>query len=422
MQLIETLARGGQWKILVELMNALHGKGAPLSVQSYSAAIAACSSSDQWEHALALLQQMQAHGLQASAMCYAGAINACGRSAEWEQAMQILDLAGRFVPTSSTQMPYAHIAAIKACGVCGQWQQALNLLDDMAESHDAAIDARAYCAATDACAYSAEWQQAVELLRKVLLNGAPIALQSAAACFTAAITACGIAGQHDVALQLFSEMQSHSLVRGVKTYTAVVTACAAAGQWQQAVQLLQKYAEARGVRITVESNNSKHQQVALALLQQLRTKGRCIYLDIISYYTAIAAMRVSGEVQKADAVYRHLLMSALKQPWSIVEASTLDVSSLCITAGAEAAIRTALSDMCNCTSVTAAAVTAAECSSTTCMIQQQTCTSLLGHSSVATLLTMLTARMTSLTVAMLITIQMSSIVYCSCVLLNYCSS
>jgi hypothetical protein len=149
-------------------------------------------------------------------------------------------------------------------------------------------------------------------------------------------------------------------VHGLKAYTAAVTACAAAGQWAHAVQLLQAYAEAREVHITVESNNSKHRQVAFALMQHLRAHGCHIVFDLASYYAAIVAMRASCEVHKADAVYKRLLTSGLVQPWSTAEVSTLDVSRLYITAVAEAAIRTVLHDMCNRTSVAAAAAAAQE--------------------------------------------------------------
>eukprot|EP00953_Heterococcus_sp_UTEX-ZZ885_P027410 14704-Heterococcus_DN1.PRE.3 len=79
----------------------------------------------------------------------------------------------------------------------------------------------------------------------------------------------------------------------------------------------------------------------------------------------MVALRASGEVHKADAVYGRLLTAGLVQPWSTEEASTLDVSRLYITAVAEAAVRTVLHDMCSHTSnvPTAAATPVASSSS-----------------------------------------------------------
>jgi pentatricopeptide repeat protein len=357
-QLIDVLAGGGQLKMLMQLINELESQGVVLDLHSYTTAIKACSKNGQCEQALALLQQMQAQGLLANATCYAGAINACGRSGEWEQALQLLSSVKKLAPTRT---PYAHVAAIKACGVSGRWQQALQILDDMSLADDAPSNGRVYCAAITACAHSAKWQQAVELLHKAAASVTPAAPLLATAYYTATITACGIAGQHSAALQLFAEMQSRGLVPSTRAVSAAVTACAAAGQWALAVQLLQAYAEEHGFAVTVSSNDQR--AVALELLLQLRARSSDIVLDTVRYYTAIVVMSASGEVHKADELYRRLLTSGLVQPWSTEEVDTLDVSSLYTTAVAEAAIRTALSDMCSYTSATTAAMTAAECSS-----------------------------------------------------------
>jgi pentatricopeptide repeat protein len=356
--LMDTLAGGGQWEMLVKLLNSLQSQGAAVDVHSYATAIAACSNSDQWEQAVALLQQMPAQGLQPDAACYANAINACGRSGEWERALELLSLHEELAPI---QTSHVRAAAIKACGVSGQWQQALQILDEMIVA-DVPLDGVVYCAAISACAYSGEWQQAVELLRKVPVSDAPATFHSAMACHIAAVTACGIAGQHEAALHLFSDMPSCSVQKRTKVYSAALTACAAAGQWAHAVQLLRRCADERGVHITAKhsSSGSEQREAVLDLVQQLRLQRCKVGIRRIHYYEAIVAMRASDAVHKADAVYKRLLTAGLAQPWSTTEAGTLHVSSLYTTAVAEAAIRTALSDMCSYTSATAAAMTAAE--------------------------------------------------------------
>jgi hypothetical protein len=132
-------------------------------------------------------------------------------------------------------------------------------------------------------------------------------------------------------------MQSNSLGRGAKPTSTAVTACAAAGQWQHAVQLLQQFAEQQELAVTLStstadssSSSSEQRQAALDLMQQLRAHGCYIGLDRLNYYTAVVAMRASGEVCKADAAYSRWLTAGFVQPWSTVKPSTLDVSTLYI--------------------------------------------------------------------------------------------
>jgi pentatricopeptide repeat protein len=363
-QLIIAFARGGQRKMLVKLINELLSQGVLVDARSYTAAIAACNDIVQWEQAVALLQQMQSQGLPANVMCYANAINACGRSGEWEHALQLVSCLER---PAATGMAHAHIAAINSCGVSGQWQQALQILNDMATAEVPMID-RVYGAAIIACAHSAEWQRAVQLLVDMQAAGCSITARNC----SSAMTACGIAGQHERAVQLLDELlptAGVSRTARMRMYSAAVTACAAANQWAQAVQLLQQFAQEQELCVTIDTSaagdsrsSSQQRQIALKLLQQLHDQGFEL-LRIADYYSAIVATRASGELHKADAVYRHLLTSGLVQPWSTVEAGALDVASLYVTAVAEAAIRAVLHDMCRYCSSAAAAVEAAEYSS-----------------------------------------------------------
>jgi pentatricopeptide repeat protein len=369
--LLTTLAACRQGTAAVAMLHQMQLQGLTPKHQCYSWALLACKASHQWEQGLALLQQMHSRtGLLPSAICYTHIISACGECGQWQQALQLLhDLQTSGVRVKPVHAAAACTAAIEACSVSGQWQHALQILNDMAQT-GVPVEAPTCLAVISACAYSGEWQRAVELLSKVPVSDATAALR----CHNAAMTACGVAGQHSAALQLFKQLHAAGVAEPASTrmYTAAITACAAAGQWAHALNLLQQYAEEQELPVTLgtstadgdsSSSSSEQRRLALELMQHLRAQGCCIYIDRAGYYTAIVAMSASGEVHKADAVYRRLLTAGLVHPWSTEEIGTLDVSSLHITAVAEAAIRTVLHDMCNYTSVTAAAVTAVECSS-----------------------------------------------------------
>lgn len=52
-------------------------------------------------------------------------------------------------------------------------------------------------------------------------------------CYTAAIRACGEAGQGEEALSLLREMPSAGVTPNLFSYSATISACAKSGQWEQ---------------------------------------------------------------------------------------------------------------------------------------------------------------------------------------------
>ena len=155
-------------------------------------AIKACGQDG--EQAVAILDQAFVAGEQPSAPCYSAALSVCmrGASRETQEDADTRRLAPRSQRLSDRRASLRDDAAV------GERERALSVLDSM---HDRRITPNLACfqTAVGLCAREPPlWRSAVELIDRMAACG----VGPTGSCVSAAISACGRAGQLDAALRL----------------------------------------------------------------------------------------------------------------------------------------------------------------------------------------------------------------------------
>ena len=155
-------------------------------------AIQACGQDG--EQAVAILEQAFVAGDQPSALCYSAALSVCmrGASRETQEDADARRLAPRSQRLSERRAPLRGDAAV------GQRERALSVLESM---HERSITPNPACfqTAVGLCAREPPlWRSAVELIDRMAACG----VGPTGSCVSAAISACGRAGQLDAALRL----------------------------------------------------------------------------------------------------------------------------------------------------------------------------------------------------------------------------
>ncbi|CAN0464184.1 unnamed protein product, partial [Hapterophycus canaliculatus] len=139
------------------------------------------------------------------------------------------------------------VKAIEACGTGEQWALAVALLREMSTTP---IEASATGAGGTKGATVTE-------AGGPAADGAAQSVSPTVEAYAAAITACGKAGQWEVAVGLLREVTDGDpvlvpLAPDVVLYNAAIEACGKSGQWERALQLLKEIWEV-GLSPTVVS-------------------------------------------------------------------------------------------------------------------------------------------------------------------------
>lgn len=261
--------RAGQWRLALEVMQAIRDRGLCPDRVTYNTAISACAKGGQTDAALELLLEMSQTEISPDAVSFNSAISACASNGRWESALTLLGA----MKSSANVTPdvFSFSSAIKACGNAGQWKLALGLLGAM-KRHGIRSGRVAFNAAIDACAEGGQWKKALGLLRQMGDEAASSEGNGLGTPESAAAAA------HDIAPDVVS-------------YNAAIKACSDAGEWQQAVSLLEEMEQSsRGV----PGGGGGRGEGVLRKVSNARARPQVPVPNAVSYSTTIAACLRAG--------------------------------------------------------------------------------------------------------------------------------
>ena len=149
-----------------------------------------------------------------------------------------------------------------------QWEKALSLLDEM-RNERVKPNTIVYSAAISACGVAGEWEAALEVLKRMRAQRVQpntITYVGEVSTFVksfgevtddgghfsnrynAAIQACDRGGVWQRAVELFDAMEVEGIARDAITYNAIAQACQRAGQWDLAKEYRERALHRSGAR------------------------------------------------------------------------------------------------------------------------------------------------------------------------------
>ncbi|EOD11948.1 hypothetical protein EMIHUDRAFT_459720 [Emiliania huxleyi CCMP1516] len=297
---IAAWGRAGDWRRAVGLFDTMSDAGVEPNPFSVSAVVSACEKGGQPARALEIFEQARAGDrFESNVVVFNAALAACSRGGEWRRA---LDLLAEMQRQGLSPNCNSFNSAISACGRAGELDTALELLSTGMRAAGVEPDVVSWSAAIAACQRRGEWRRALELLDGMRRQGvAPNERTfgaSSLAAHGAAISACAKGGAPpERALELLAEMRSSGLRVAV---SAAINACGAAGDWKAALFLLDEIRRS-GARPDLISWNAalaaldkgRQPRRAVAILDEMAAAG--VQPDAVSYNTALLACQRAGE-------------------------------------------------------------------------------------------------------------------------------
>ncbi|KAG5189202.1 hypothetical protein JKP88DRAFT_302516 [Tribonema minus] len=200
----------------------------------YNAAIAAVARSGQWRAALSLLEVMRQEGLTPTTVSFNAAITACARGGRADVALSLL--AQMRGATAAAATAAAAAAAAVTPSECANAASPVPDVDSGIIGVPAAVAVAAATASEGAPALPPLGAESGDS------DGAAAAAAATApvadvVSFTAAIGACGDAGRWQDALRLLRDMRADGVRPNWITYRVTMGALAKAGKWRQQLDL-----------------------------------------------------------------------------------------------------------------------------------------------------------------------------------------
>eukprot|EP00435_Cladocopium_sp_Y103_P071975 s8_g38.t3 len=218
-----------QWHMGLQFLDDIHAFGVTLDIMNYVAGISACSwtapgAQGPWQRALHFLKEIVGASFRRSAICYNAAVTCCHRAEQWPQSLQLwTSMWSRGILPDTVTV--SSTISVHSCG--SQWWMSSALTETL-QSQKLLPDLVFY----NTILASATWLLALQLLDP------PTGILETpdTVSFNASMNACAKAGEWQVALHLFEQMKSRSIVPDVFSYSSIMASC----EWRLALAFLQQ--------------------------------------------------------------------------------------------------------------------------------------------------------------------------------------
>ena len=288
---LDASGRADQWRrswfLLKQLQTSLRA-----DVVAWNCAI---SGGRGWQRALEVVAAVPWQALQLDAVSYDSAISRC--TGKWQHASSLMGSSGL---RASLVTYHAAMTAFEAPG----WRFAIGFLQGIG-SERLLPEVLTYNSAATACQKALRWLQASGVLRSMDASG----LQGDSYTCSAVLGACR--DSWALAVELVSGMYRSDLPPNAIVFNALASACGLAGQWQLALRSLDAVGDCFTYAAAISACEKAHEwQRALWLLYQM--PGVCLKADAVCFAAAISACEKAARWQHAAVLLQEMLASRVE--------------------------------------------------------------------------------------------------------------
>lgn len=301
------LGKLGLWRDAISEVDSAIQSGLSLDSYVYGSCIGAVAHSGRWQEALNLLRRMRGEGIAPTTPVFNAAIKACSRGGQLKAVFALLDemCAGGDPSPAVALATTRHTRSFPRRRI----------------HHSSKPDIQTFNTVISACGRAGEWELALEVMSQAKERRG---LRLTRVTYNAAIAACGKGGRVERAVELLGEMRNAGLVPDAMSFNSAMLACAERGSWKQALSLLREMessgqigSKGGGPRAggispdefsyssaIVACGRGGKWSLGVGLLDSMRRKG--VSLSTVSYNAAMTACGDAGQWQRAVELLREM--------------------------------------------------------------------------------------------------------------------
>ncbi|CAE7336002.1 unnamed protein product [Symbiodinium necroappetens] len=289
---LESFSGTCNWEQAIELLCCMRAARFRISAAPCAAAMRGCGLGGQWQMVLSLLDELLSFKALLDETTLSCAMDASARSGNWELALHFFCEQG-----SGRQLcdPVTYTAAIAACLRGSQWQLALELVRDF-ESLKLVPDTILFNTAISAAQTGTQWEAALSELQRMQT----LVARADSVSHNTAISGCERVSLWQRAVDVCREIQKRSLRFSEVGHNAVTSSLEKSSKWQSVLQrteeeqtILLNFLPSQIGIDTAASAIQKSSHWHLAIEQIARTFRFHLSPDALAYSAAISACEKS---------------------------------------------------------------------------------------------------------------------------------
>lgn len=302
------LGKIGLWRDAISEVDSAIQSGLSLDSYVYGSCIGAVAHSGRWQEALNLLRRMRGEGIAPTTPVFNAVIKACSRGGQLKAVFALLDemCAGEGATPAVAPASTPHVTRTSP---------------RRRVHHSSNPDIQTFNTVISACGRAGEWELALEVMSQAKERQG---LRLTRVTYNAAIAACGKSGRVERAVELLGEMRNAGLVPDAMSFNSAMLACAERGSWKQALLLLREMESSGQIEpkgegprpggispdefsyssAIVACGRGGRWSLGVGLLDSMRRKG--VSPSTVSYNAAMTACGDAGQWQRAVELLREM--------------------------------------------------------------------------------------------------------------------
>ncbi|XP_020104896.1 pentatricopeptide repeat-containing protein At3g29290 [Ananas comosus] len=230
--LVSTFVQCGQTELALSAYHEMLQNGLEPSEDIMKAIIASCTKEGKWELGLSTFRRMLNCGIKPNIIVFNSIINCLGKAGEDGLAFHVYYL----LKSSGLKADeYTWSALLTALYRSSRHSDALKLLQGIKKEDGSKLNEQHYNIALMACQRLGLWERGLQLLWQMEKSGVQISVVS----YNHAISACEVAREPKVGLEIYRRMIHRRCSPDTFTYLSLIRACVWGSLWNEVEEILE---------------------------------------------------------------------------------------------------------------------------------------------------------------------------------------
>ncbi|WOL16982.1 hypothetical protein Cni_G25770 [Canna indica] len=233
--LVSIFVQCGQLELAVDAYYEMIQSGLEPSEDILKAVVSSCAKEGNWDLGLQILQKMLDRGIKPNIIAFNSMINCLGKAGQVDLAFEVYDI---LKTVGHTPDGYTWSALLSALYRSNRYAEAIELFEGIKSEQGSDLNVHLYNIALMSCQRLGLWERSLQLLWQMEKSG----IQMSTVSYNHVISACEVAREPKVALQVYRHMIEQRHSPDTFTYLSLIRSCIWASLWTGIDEIMESVA------------------------------------------------------------------------------------------------------------------------------------------------------------------------------------
>ncbi|XP_009396425.2 pentatricopeptide repeat-containing protein At3g29290 [Musa acuminata AAA Group] len=230
--LVSIFVQCGQPEFAVDAYYDMIQSGLEPSEDILKAVLSSCTKEGKWDLGLNIFQKMLDHGIKPNMIAFNSMINCLGKAGKDDLAFKVY-----YLLKSVGHRPDGYTWSALLCALyrSNRYADAIQLFEGIKTKQDVDLNAHLYNMALMSCQRLGLWERSLQLLWQMEKSG----IQMSTTSYNHVISACEVAREPKVALQVYRHMIQQKCAPDTFTYLSLIRSCIWGSLWTEIEEIME---------------------------------------------------------------------------------------------------------------------------------------------------------------------------------------